>query len=57
MTEPKQTDENTINLLQRIMELEAALRRIAQYDQEPIWMDSRDDAANEMIEIACEALA
>ncbi len=33
-----------------------ALEEIAHYDEEPIWMDSRDDAANNMLSIARKAL-
>jgi hypothetical protein len=33
-----------------------ALEKIANYDSEPIWADSRDDAANNMLSIARVAL-
>ncbi|GEM_PF-3690519 len=33
-----------------------ALEKIANYDQESIWMDDRDDAANNMLSIARVAL-
>jgi hypothetical protein len=33
-----------------------ALEKIANYDQESIWSDSRDDAADNMLAIAREAL-
>jgi hypothetical protein len=33
-----------------------ALERIADYDCESIWMDSRDDAADDMLSIARVAL-
>jgi hypothetical protein len=33
-----------------------ALERIADYDGESIWMDSRDDAADDMLSIARVAL-
>jgi len=35
---------------------EAALRTIARYDEESIWSDDRDDAANAMLGVAREAL-
>jgi len=38
-------------------ELVKALEKIASYDDEPIWNDDRDDAANEMLELAREALS
>jgi hypothetical protein len=34
----------------------AALEKIAHYDEESIWMDSRDDSANDMLSIARVAL-
>lgn len=34
----------------------AALTVIANYDNESIWMDDRDDAAGEILELAAEAL-
>lgn len=33
-----------------------ALEKIANYDQESIWYDSRDDAADNMLSIARKAL-
>lgn len=33
-----------------------ALEKIATYDEESIWMDSRDDAADTMLYIARQAL-
>lgn len=43
-------------LAQHARELEATLQKIATYDEEPIWDDDRDDAANDMLRIAREAL-
>lgn len=34
----------------------AALEKIANYDEQPIWSDDRDDAADAMLELAREAL-
>lgn len=34
----------------------AALKEIAEYDQQSIWMDDRDDAANGMLNVAREAI-
>lgn len=39
-----------------IEKYKAALEKIAQFDEESIWMDDRDDAANEMLSIARVAL-
>ena len=36
--------------------LRSALEKIAKYDEEPIWMDSRDDAADMMLSVARAAL-
>lgn len=39
-----------------IERLRAALKEISTYDEQPIWSDSRDDAADGMLTIACRAL-
>ncbi len=36
--------------------LRKALEKIAYYDEEPIWQDDRDDAAQNMLDIARQAL-
>lgn len=38
------------------IKFEAALKSIASYDEESIWMDDRDDAADDMLSIARNAL-
>jgi hypothetical protein len=40
-----------------LKEAVAALTRLAQFEDEPIWSDDRDDAAYEMVSIAQKALA
>ncbi len=44
------SDQDTID------KYKAALEKIATYDRESIWMDSRDDAADNMLSIARVAL-
>lgn len=39
-----------------IVKFGEALEKIAHYDEESIWMDSRDDAADNMLSIARVAL-
>ena len=39
-----------------IEKYKAALEKIARFDEESIWADDRDDAANEMLSIARVAL-
>lgn len=59
-----QIEEDTVEQLQiqygRMIQLarglERALRTIARYDEESIWDDDRDDAANAILEIARKAL-
>ena len=42
--------------IETIEKYKEALEKIASYDGESIWMDSRDDAANNMLSIARVAL-
>jgi len=43
-------------MIQLARGMERALRKIATFDEQPIWDDDRDDAANEMLEIARKEL-
>lgn len=40
----------------RMRDLERALIQISNYDEQSIWTDDRDDAADDMLEIARKAL-
>lgn len=42
--------------MDELVRLRAALKHIAEYDEAPIWSDSRDDAANDMLGIARRAI-
>lgn len=44
------------DLLEKVGRYEAALKKISEYDGESIWNDDRDDAADDMLIIAQEAL-
>lgn len=49
--------QRTIETLRaEIARKDAALKAIAEYDEQPIWMDDRDDAANDMLRIARKEL-
>lgn len=43
-------------LRRQLREANEALTKIANYDGESIWMDDRDDAANDMLRIAQRAI-
>lgn len=42
--------------MDELVRLRAALKHIAEYDEAPIWNDSRDDAAKDMLGIARRAI-
>lgn len=45
-------EEINVGLFDEVKKLRTALFKIANYDEEPIWFDDRDDAANDMLRIA-----
>lgn len=47
-------DNLILMLAYELSECRIALDRIAHYDEQPLWSDDRDDAANAMLDIARE---
>lgn len=57
MPDTKSNEQITIQMSTAVfLEMFSALKVIANYEEQPIWADSRDDAANDMIRIAQETL-